>query len=354
LQADQTFVAGATKELAWLKTHARPRLPYIIPHRELYDYQKVSPAEHVASVEKYLQIAPHLVPSSEDYLLRPTLRHPDLQPRNIFVADDFTITSIIDWQHCSVLPLILQAGIPEYFQNFGDSESLRLKKPSPPEISNMSDADQAQALEQYRRRQLHYYYFVATYKYNKPHFDALCLDSTMPKQKLQHYASTPWEGDNITLKAELIRAVRNWPELTAGKDGNVPACPIHFSDEEAGECLRIEAEQNHIDLQMEKIRDRIGISTDGWTSNERYEDALEENEHVKAEALDGEDEATRSEVLENWPFDDHEEFPDGIGLVQPSALLSSVVATHTNDTSLRDAYGCLQVPTDEPQGPTVQ
>ena len=309
MQADQTLVAGAVKELAWLKTYARPRLPYIIPHRELYDYQKVSPAEHVASVEKYLQIAPHLVPSNEDYLLRPTLRHPDFQPHNIFVADDFTITGVIDWQHCSILPLILQAGVPEYFQNFGDNESLRLKKPSLPEsFNNMSDADRAQALEQYRRRQLHYYYFVATYKYNKPHFNALCLDSTMPKQKLQQYASTPWEGDNITLKAELIRAVKNWPALTAGKDGSVPACPIQFSDEEAEQCLRIEAEQNHIDLQMEKIRDRIGISTDGWTSIERYEDALEENEHVKAEALDGEDEATRNEILENWPFDDHEKY----------------------------------------------
>jgi hypothetical protein len=107
----------------------------------------------------------------------------------------------------------------------------------------MSDADQAQALEQYRRRQLHYFYFVATYKYNKPYFDALCLDSTILKQKLQQYASAPWEGDNITLKAELIRAVKNWPALTAGKDGNVAAYPIHFSNEEAEQRLRIEAEQ---------------------------------------------------------------------------------------------------------------
>ena len=49
---------------------------------------------------------------------------------------------------------------------------------------------------------------------------------------------------------------------------------------------------------MEKIRDRLGISTDGWTSNERYEDAREENEHVKAEALDGQDNATRNEISE--------------------------------------------------------
>ncbi|KAG4438959.1 hypothetical protein IFR05_005585 [Cadophora sp. M221] len=286
----QAFTAGAAKE-------------------ELHGYQKVSPADHVASVEKYLQIAPHLVPGDEDYLLRPTLRHPDFQPRNIFVTDDFTITGIIDWQHCSVLPLILQAGVPEYFQNFGDDESLRLKKPSLPESFNhMSYADQAQTLEQHRRRQLHYYHFVATYKYNKPHFDVLCLDSTMPKQKLQQYASAPWEGDNVSLKAELIRAFKNWPILTARKSGNVPACPIYFSGEEVEHCLRIEAEQNHTDVQMEKIRDRIGVGTDGWTSNERYEDACEENEHAKVEALDGEDDATRNEILKHWPFDDHEEY----------------------------------------------
>jgi hypothetical protein len=130
----------------------------------------------------------------------------------------------------------------------------------------------------------------------------------MPKQKLQQYASAPWEGDNISLKAELIRAVKNWPVLTASKDGNTPACPIYFSDGEVEKCLGIEAEQNHVDVQMEKIRDRLGVGTDGWTANERYEDACEENEHVKRGALDGEDEATRNEILQNWPFDDHEEY----------------------------------------------
>jgi hypothetical protein len=308
VQADQAFTAGAVKELTWLKLHGHPRLPFDISHRGIYDYQKVSPADHAVNIERYLQIAPHLIPRDDEFLLRPTLRHPDFQPRNIFVADDFSITSIIDWQHCSVLPLILQAGVPDYFQNFGDDESLRLKMPHLPEsFDAMNDADQAEALEQYRRRHLHYYYFVATYKFNKPHYDALLTDSALPKQKLQQYASIPWEGDNISLKAQLIRAVKNWPVLTAREDGSVPACPIQFSDEEIEECLRMEEEKNHIDMNMEKIRDRIGLNSDGWTPNERYEDALEENKHVKAEALHGQDEAIRKEVLENWPLDDHDE-----------------------------------------------
>ena len=268
----------------------------------------MSPADHIANVEKYIQIAPHLVPRDEEYLLRPILSHPDLQPHNIFVADDFTITSIIDWQHCSVLPLILQAGVPEYFQNFNDEESLRLKKPSlPPSFDNMNKAEKEEALEIHRRRQLHYYYFVATYKFNKPHYDALLLDSTMAKQKLQHFASAPWEGDNISLKAGLIRAVQNWQVLATKKNGEIPPCPIKFSDTEVEECLRLEAEQNHLDVQMEKIRDRIGIGSDGWTSNERYKDALDENEHVKAEALNEAEDDVKKGILENWPWDNHEE-----------------------------------------------
>lgn len=259
------------------------------------------------SVEKYLQIAPYLVPH-DDFLLRPTLRHPDLNPHNLFVSGNFTITGVIDWQHSSILPLVLQAGIPGTFQNFEDEVSRSLKKPFLPEsFDRMSAADQEGASEQYRRRQLHYYYFVATAKHNKIHYDALKLESTMAKQKLQQYASAPWEGDNITLKAELIRAIQNWSVLTASKDSITPACPIDFTDEEVAECISMEAEQYHIDVQMEKVRDRIGVSTDGWTSNERYEDALEENESVKAEAVAVLDAASKKEFLENWPLDDHEE-----------------------------------------------
>jgi hypothetical protein len=84
-------------------------------------------------------------------------------------------------------------------------------------------------------------------------------------------------SDNISLNAELIRAVKNWPVLTTSKDGNILACPIHFSDDEVEQCLCIEAEQNHIDVQMEKIRDRLGVGTDGWTPHGRHKDAREEN-----------------------------------------------------------------------------
>ena len=128
-----------------------------------------------------------------------------------------------------------------------------MKKPSlPKSLDAMNEVEQAQAQEQYRRRHLHFYYFAATYRFNRLNYDALLVDSILSIQKLQQFASAPWEGDNITLKAELIRAVQNWSWLTVGKNGVVPPCPINFSDKEVEECLRLEAGQDYLDVQMEK------------------------------------------------------------------------------------------------------
>jgi hypothetical protein len=301
-------MGGALKELAWMKQFGRPRFPRDLGYRELHGYEKTSPAEYITLLEKYLEIAPYLVPSDEAELLRPTFRHPDFQPRNILVDGDFSITGLIDWQHCSVLPLLLQAGIPEYLQNYGDEESEYLRKPSQPEnLAEMSDDERAQALEQYRKRQLHYYYFAGTSKLNKPHFNALWLDSTLPKQRLVHYASLPWEGENVTLKAELIRAVRNWDVLCKTKDGTVPPCPISFTKQEVEECLRLDGKQKEADDEMEQARALFGIGYDGWTSHERYEKARELNHQLKMLQLEGKDEAARTRILRYWPFDDHDD-----------------------------------------------
>ena len=168
-------------------------------HSELNDYQKVSPTEQVKSLQKYLKIVPNIPPtaSNEEYLLRPTLRHPDLQAGNILVGEDFLITGLIDWQHSSVLPLLLVAGLPDYSQNYGeDSESLRIPKLRN-DLDEMSTDDEEQALEQCRRRQLHFYCVAGTNRHCCAPYDALWLNSTLSKQRLYRYASALWGGDNI-------------------------------------------------------------------------------------------------------------------------------------------------------------
>jgi len=97
--------AGAKKEAAYLTRFGRPLHPFQRIRRELVDYQQQSHLSHLENLKRYLCVAADLVPSKANDVLKPTIKHPDLQPNNIFVSKSLEITGLIDWQHCSVLPL---------------------------------------------------------------------------------------------------------------------------------------------------------------------------------------------------------------------------------------------------------
>lgn len=90
------LIAGTKKEVAYLNKYGQPLHPLQRLRREIYNYQKVSPSKHIHSLEKYLQAVPYIIPTNNAAITRPTLRHPDLQPNNIFVSDNLTITSLIN------------------------------------------------------------------------------------------------------------------------------------------------------------------------------------------------------------------------------------------------------------------
>jgi hypothetical protein len=137
--------AGAKKEIAYLNKFGRLLHPFDRLYREIYGYQKQSLSEHLDSLSKYLRIVPYLIPDGNNTLIRPTLRHPDLQPNNVFVSEDLIITGLIDWQHCAILPLFVQNGIPNSLQNYGDSISESLTLPKLPSNSDeLSDREQFQ------------------------------------------------------------------------------------------------------------------------------------------------------------------------------------------------------------------
>jgi hypothetical protein len=192
------------------------------------------------------------------------LRHPDVQPNNVFISDDLSITSLIDWQHCSILPLFLQCAIPNSFQNYGDAVSESLERPElPSHFDELSDREQFEQVVLLRRRQLHFYYVAATARFNPMHYDALAHDFSILRRKIYDDASWPWEGDNVTLKGYLIDVVRKWAEITtlesSTRHGERPSCPITFSDEEADECVRLSKAQVEADEQMRFRRGRVFV-----------------------------------------------------------------------------------------------
>ncbi|KAJ6102628.1 hypothetical protein N7486_005055, partial [Penicillium sp. IBT 16267x] len=300
------LTAGAKKEITYLARFGRALQPFQRLRREIYDYESQSHLEHITTLENYLQIAPHLVPHKSPALRRPVIRHSDLQPNNIFVSDDLEVCGLIDWQHSVILPLFLQSGIPKSFQNYGDEISDSLQIPSLPDnFDDLEEMEQYQQADIYRRRHLHYLYVQLTAKMNREHYEALTADLNTLRRRLFHHSSDPWEGDNVTLKADLVTLSKKWRELDC--DMTTP-CPILYSDEESIECLRLEKAQSEADEQLQACQEAIGVGIEGWVPISQYDEAKVCERKLKADALEAaETDEQRAIVRANWIFDDFTE-----------------------------------------------
>lgn len=182
--------------------------------RETFNLEKQLPSVHLDSLRKYLQVSKHLVPQADSRLLRPTIRHPDLQPSNIFVSEDLEITSLIDWQNIAILPLHLQSGIPPDLDNSTDSASRSLETSSQPQaLIELSEAERLEHLELFAKKQLHYFYMTETANRNSLHFDAMTLPFSIGRREIFQLSSAPWQGANIPLRSSLIFVKENWQTI---------------------------------------------------------------------------------------------------------------------------------------------
>lgn len=193
----------------------------------------VDPKVQQRNMSDYLKLTSFLAPQDAT-LNKPTIRHPDLSPTNIFISDSGDITGIIDWQHSTVLPIFLQAKIPKHFQNYGDEDSENFERPRAPDmVDTWSEAEKTAAMELYRRRQVHYFYLGHTSHINPSHFHAMGSPNLVMRNRPYDVAGRPWEGDNTSLKAELIRVVKLWDDMTSQK--HKTECPVQYLEVELEE-----------------------------------------------------------------------------------------------------------------------
>ncbi|PGH09672.1 hypothetical protein AJ79_05638 [Helicocarpus griseus UAMH5409] len=291
LPDDNRFCIGPSTAIWWWhskrdKLHA-DRGPWTSTlDIDLYDNKRVDPQEQIANLRDFLEIAPYLVPARENWN-RPTIRHPDLSPSNIFideVGDNANITSVIDWERTVILPMFMHA--------------------------KLADSEKEQEMERYQRRQLHYYYLGFTNRAKQHQFRAIGTPALTLRNQAIDAAGQPWEGDNTSLKTQLINLSINWPEM------NIPShllpkpaeFPIRFTEEEMRSCLAINEEQKSADKEMQEFRDYFGCSVDGWVPAERYGEAKRRVDEMKVYTLQtAETEEERRDIDENWPFQDHGE-----------------------------------------------
>jgi hypothetical protein len=265
---------------------------------------------HAESLEKYLHLAQHLIPTSPE-LTRPVLRHPDIQPNNIFISDDCRVTSLIDWQHAIALPTFLAAGIPSSFQNYGDAESGSFTPPRLPiDFDSLNEFERSQACEEFRRRHVHFFYLGFTQKFNQQHWRALEEETDILRRRIFDHAGEPWEGLNTALLCDLSEVSRSWGNIAPlDNDGTAPTCPVSFTQEEAEQIDALDDLHRDADGDVEQINELLGIASDGWTPNEWFESAKSKSAQIRKKALASADDDPwlRDMSERHWPFDDYDE-----------------------------------------------
>ncbi|KAL2865238.1 phosphotransferase enzyme family protein [Aspergillus lucknowensis] len=289
------LLATAEKEVKWIEKFGKP-LESDFPHNTVFP--------------KYLKIAPYLLPSDTGSSLRRlTLRHPDLTPSNVFICPNTCkITSIIDWQHTVITPLLLTAGYLRLFENPEPEPPTGLIPPKyPPDYDTMSPDEKAQVDKPIRRQSLFYLYRVFNGGRNKLHLEALQDPLVLQRQHLVDFAGHQWSGNLMTLRGTLMRMRDLWHHLP-GKDAGVE-CPIQFSEQET----RYQAENEPMWYKLNALvshwRSELGgLSEEGWLSAEKYHAAVIRYETLKAEFSDGGSPDELEKIKRGWLFQDHEDF----------------------------------------------
>ena len=225
------------------------------------------------------------------------------------------IAGLIDWQHTSILPPFLLAGIPQQLQNHDDPVSQSMARPAlPDDFGAMGEAKRSYEAELHRRRLVHYHYVRHTERHNPLLYAALTDAKGVLRHRLFTHASNPWEGETLALKVALIQATQkeSWDALTAGGQGPLPPCPVAFDAEDVRATMELDAAQRKSDKTLEMCQRVIGFpGEDGWVPAALYEEVVQRSRKLREVALAAAEaegtEQERAEIAAHWPFDDMDE-----------------------------------------------
>jgi hypothetical protein len=201
--------------------------------------------------------------------------------------------------------------MPNSFQNYGDEESMSFVPPQlPDDFETMDEDDRAAAQEQYRRRHVHFFYLGFTQRMNEPHWHALEQETGLLTRRIFDHAGSPWEGLNTPLQMDIVRVTQNWSKVgPANSDGTIPACPITLTENEVQRRVALDESLREVDAELERINRLLGIASNGWTSNEAFENAKERARLIRGEGLAAvsDDPWLKGMTERHWPFDDYDE-----------------------------------------------
>lgn len=183
------------REIAWIKDYA---VPVSTNDPLAPSAAQNAPSEHVSLLEKYLKIAPYLLPTDPD-LLTSNLWHKDLHSGNIFLEGGH-ITSIIDWQRAWAGPLFTQARHPQLIDYQGE---VMLKFPD--SYKDLTEDKKIPIRKQVASSIILHLYENFTAKANPRLSKVFSVEHGRTRGEVISFASNTWDDDILPFRECLIR-----------------------------------------------------------------------------------------------------------------------------------------------------
>lgn len=268
------MAAYAEGEKAWIQTYGktRPGLDYFQP--------AYTPEDHVKLLDQYIStIKSGIIGSIESPSWQPMLQRFDLNPSNIYVREDPTkpllITSVLDWQHSSILPACIAVKMsstaPIHFPTYAQiptQEEGYAPATIPEDVAkSLSPEEQVEA-----KRDLALANITASYLHisrTRPPIRALIEETPWLEvvRRLHQFAPDCWSHQYLQLRGYLSLMQIGWPEPSI-------SCPLGFAKDVAEYNLFVGAKAHtEFDEIRAKLFDELGADPEGLVPYEKYEAA---------------------------------------------------------------------------------
>ncbi|KAI1925858.1 hypothetical protein LOZ65_002669 [Ophidiomyces ophidiicola] len=208
----------------------------------------------------------------------PTLFHPDLHKRNIFISkDDPTkITGTIDWQCTSVEPAFYYADDSPDFAK------------APPEGTS-EFADESLCSQAYE---------IGCTLLAPRLGGARKIDETLLRPF--RYCHRTWRDGFVPFTHELLQLRDSWQKLGFEKNCPIPALG---PDEMSFYKEQLYTYNSMLELRQDMV-ETLGVEGNGWTSEARWEGVRQTYQYFYDNIMANlEDDKQREEVISMWPFD---------------------------------------------------
>ncbi|KAJ5327511.1 uncharacterized protein N7506_010613 [Penicillium brevicompactum] len=283
-------------ELAWIKSHASPRMNY---YRS--DQNEELPGDAVALLEKYLDVSPYLIPHTNDKSSTSNvLWHPDLHLDNIFVdPNTCQITRVVDWQSACVSPLFYQSTVPRLCRHPGPVREGWVVPERPEDYENLSQDEQAKIDEDLESQTIHKYYEAQVYKRVPLHWAVLRQPAIPVIRKPVWLVSGVWENRDLFFLREALRTINaQWNQFVP----DIP-CPITFSDKEIDLHSKEEENSKGVGQILLLFQEQAILPVDGMVETEDYDVARDNCRKFKDIFIGLAKDENEKELFRNlWPY----------------------------------------------------